>query len=148
MVFGNWQLSPIVRLRSGQSLSVTTGVDTALNGTAGQRASFTGLDPFARNRSKVLWFDRAAFIAPAVGTYGNQGANALRGPGTLQFDIGISRTFGISEGKTIQFRAESFNVPNHTNPGNPVLAINSSVFGQIQTAGDPRIVQFALKLVY
>jgi hypothetical protein len=148
MLAGNWQFSPIIRLRSGQSLSVTTGADNALNGTTGQRASFTGIDPYVEEKSKVQWLNRAAFVAPATGTYGNQAANALRGPGTIQIDLGVARTFAIAEGKTLQFRAESFNLPNHTNPGNPVLAINSSVFGRIQTAGDPRIIQFGLKLSY
>ena len=63
--------------------------------------------------------------------------------------LGISRTFSISEGKTIQFRAESFNLPNHTNPNPPVSALNNTTaFGKIQSAGDPRILQFGLKVVF
>ena len=48
----------------------------------------------------------------------------------------------------MQFRAEAFNVPNHMNPGNPVTAFNNINFGKIQTANDPRIMQFALKYVF
>jgi len=143
----NWQFSPIVRLRSGQWFSVTTGVDNALNGTTGQRATMTGQNPYAPEKTVDHWLNPAAFASPTPGTYGNQGANSLVGPGTIQVDLGVSRTFAVGEGRTIQIRAESFNLPNHTNPNNPVAATNNTTaFGKIQTAGDPRIIQFGVKV--
>jgi len=45
-------------------------------------------------------------------------------------------------------RAEAFNIINHSNFGNPVSSLNSGSFGKIQTTGDPRIMQFALKYVF
>jgi len=51
----------------------------------------------------------------ALGTYGNLGRNALRGPGALNLDLGISRRFKLAEMLTLEARAEAFNVMNHTN---------------------------------
>ena len=48
----------------------------------------------------------------------------------------------------IEFRAESFNLPNHMNPGNPITALNNQNFGKIQSAFDPRILQFAVKYLF
>ena len=62
--------------------------------------------------------------------------------------MALSRTFPIREKQSVQFRAEAFNVPNHVNSGNPVTALNNPNFGKIVTAGDPRIMQFALKFTY
>ena len=66
----------------------------------------------------------AAFKAPATGTYGNLGVNSIRGPGMLQFDMGVSRLFTVHERKTLEFRWEVFNVLNRLNPSNPGTAIN------------------------
>ena len=75
----------------------------------------------------------------------------------FQLDMAITRTFALGEKKTLQLRGEAFNLPNHLNPANPVAALNSVSFGQIQSdisgtgglsVGDPRILQFALKLVF
>jgi hypothetical protein len=80
----------------------------------------------------------------------------------LQFDLSLSRVFGIYESMKLEARAEAFNVINHTNfiapntstgipgisTGGISLSISSATFGQITTAGDPRILQFALKLIF
>jgi hypothetical protein len=78
----------------------------------------------------------------------------------------VSRTFSIAEKKTLQLRGEVFNLPNYVNFGSPVSTLNSTgTFGKIQSdipgtgvvdaggnagvgAGDPRIMQFALKFVF
>ena len=59
--------------------------------------------------------------------------------------MGVTRTFKISERQSVQFRAEAFNLPNHVNPGDPISAVNNALFGRILEAGDPRIMQLALK---
>ena len=110
------------------------------------------------NKSIDGWLNPAAFAAPAPGTYGNLGAQNLLGPGVFQLDLSLSRTFAMGEGKALQLRGEAFNLPNHMNPGAPVLALNSSgSFGKIQSDisgtsglsdGDPRIVQFAIKFIF
>ena len=62
--------------------------------------------------------------------------------------MGLTRTFQIRETQTVEFRAEAFNAPNHVNPGNPQTALNNAQFGKIQSGGEPRIIQLALKYVF
>jgi hypothetical protein len=54
----------------------------------------------------------------------------------------------VGTSQAVQFRWEVFNVLNHVNFNAPITALNGASFGQIQTAGDPRIMQFALKFTY
>ena len=106
------------------------------------------------------WMPRvnaSAFRATAPGTYSNVGMFNMRGPGVFQLDASLSRSFAVMEKKSLQLRAEAFNLPNHLNPGIPVSATNSAVFGKILndisgtsglSAGDQRIVQLALKFIF
>ena len=102
------------------------------------------------------WLNPAAFASPAPGKYGNAGRFNLKGPGVFQLDMALSRTFVIREGK-LQLRVEAFNLPNHLNPSTPVATLKSGSFGQILsdisgtsglTAGDSRVLQFALKWIF
>ncbi len=144
-VASQWQLSGIVRVQSGSFLTVTTGIDNALSGQPNQRPNLVLLDPYAPNKNIDRWLNAAAFQAPAAGTYGNFGAGNILGPGIIRIDMGLTRTFRIWENQALQFRAEAFNFPNHVNPDNPATALNNVNFGRIRAAGDPRIVQLALK---
>jgi hypothetical protein len=144
----NWQVSGIVRLRSGPYLTVTSGLDQALTGQGNQRAVQLLENPYAENKSIDQYLNPKAFTQPALGTYSPMGANNILGPGLIQIDMGLTRTFRIHEAQSIQFRAEAFNLPNHVNPNAPVTAINNASFGKIQSAGDPRLVQFALKYLF
>jgi len=85
---------------------------------------------------------------PATGTLGNIGSYSVRGPGTWQFDLSLSRIVQLRETQKLEFRAEAFNVTNSFHPGDPTTVLNSNIFGQITTARDPRIMQFALKYVF
>ena len=70
------------------------------------------------------------------------------GPMTWQFDTSLSRTFAFNEGQRIEVRAEAFNVTNSFRKNNPSTTLNNNTFGQITSALDPRIMQFALKYVF
>jgi len=72
----------------------------------------------------------------------------ILGPGSINIDMGITRTFKIGEKQSVQFRAEAFNVPNHVNPGNPDSTLTNSTFGRILSAADGRTMQMALKYVF
>jgi hypothetical protein len=164
MLAGNWQISPILKMRSGQFFTVTTGIDNALNGsTTGaqgtQRPNQVLKDPYLPNKSVNGWLNPAAFATPAPGTYGNLGPNNLVGPSAFQLDLALLRTFSLTERKSLQLRAEAFNLPNHLNAGTPVAATNSvGSFGKIQNdsisgiggvaTGYYRVIQFALKFVF
>jgi hypothetical protein len=62
--------------------------------------------------------------------------------------MALSRVFQLGEAQRVEFRAEAFNVINGFRRGNPATALSSNTFGQITTALDPRIMQFALKYVF
>ena len=76
---------------------------------------------------------------------GNSVRNSVRGPGTKNIDLALSRQFRLTGQQTIEFRAEAFNALNWFQLGNPATARNSATFGQITTAGSPRVLQFAAK---
>jgi len=99
------------------------------------------------------WINPAAFAQPALGTLGNSGRSSIPGPGFWEIDMALSRIFRVMEGRTVEVRAEAFNLTNSFRagaPGMPVVttARNSPQFGQILTAQDPRIMQLAMKFVF
>lgn len=146
-ILGDWQLSPIVRWQSGNHSSVTTGVDNALTGLGGQRAVQILDDPYGAG-GPTAYLNRAAFTSPATGTYSTLAPFTILNPSNLQNDFALTRTFKLAGSQSVQFRWEVFNLINRVNFNGPVTSLNSSSFGQIQTAGDPRIMQFALKFTY
>jgi hypothetical protein len=167
-ILSGWQLAPIIRAMSGRRFSVTTGTDNSRNGTnndrpnqiAAQAYSSSAVCPLATQPcERFLLPVNAAFVANPIGTSGNSGRNSLQGPGALSVDMTLSRTFPVTERWRLEARFEAFNVINHANFDNPATAINSSSFGLITATagapggslllpsiGDPRILQFALKL--
>jgi Carboxypeptidase regulatory-like domain len=94
------------------------------------------------------YLNPAAFALPAAGTLGTMGAASIEGPRYWQFDFALSRVFRFGEVRRVEFRAEDFNVFNAVRLNDPVTNLNSGNFGQITSARDPRIMQFALKYVF
>ena len=142
-LFSDWQIAPLLRWQSGSRFSVTTGVDNALSGMGGQRAVQVMEDVYG-DRTVNNYLNLSAFTAPAPGTYSTLKPNAFVGPSQFQNDLALTRTFRVAD-RGLQFRWEVFNVLNTANFNNPTSALNSSNFGRILTAGQPRIMQFAIK---
>src|SRR5207248_2253602 len=90
-IAGDWKASTSFRVTSGQALTVTGGLDQALNGINGQRPNLNG-SPYAANQSPSQWLNNAAgvFTQPPFGTFGNLGAGAIRGPGLITSATGLS----------------------------------------------------------
>ncbi len=148
LLASNWQVSGIVRIQSGNYFTVVSGFNTALtSGNGINRAHQVLGDPYLPNKGVNGWLNRAAFARPANGEYGNASLN-IQGPGFITINMGVTRTFPITEGHTLQFRAEAFNLPNHMNPNDPNNALNNTNFGKILSARDPRIIQLALKYIF
>ena len=160
-ILGNWQESTIFTAFTGSPFTVLQGTDNTRTG-GGDLPNVVSTAKL-ENPTVQQWFNVKAFAAlncptgasapttPDCGVYGNEGRNTLRGPGAWNADIALTRTFPVTEAQKIDFRAEIFNVFNHArflNPGSGVLptaTMNSPAFGQITSARDPRIMQFALK---
>ena len=146
-IFGDWQLSPIIRFQTGNRSSITTGVDNALTGLGGQRGVQVLDDPYGAG-GPLAYLNRAAFTTPASGTYSTLKPFTIVNPSQFNNDLAVTRTFRLAGTQNMQVRWEVFNVINHVNYNNPVTSLNSGTFGQILAAGDPRIMQFALKFSY
>jgi len=151
-VFSNWAVNSLIQLSSGNPFTVTTGRDASLTGVNFDRPNVTGIPYRASYLNKTdkisRYFNTSAFTANLPGTYGNSGRNIISGPGLANVNVSLVRSFPITEHfGTMQFRAEFFNALNHANLGQPDgnLSNASTSFGRITTAGDPRIMQFALR---
>jgi hypothetical protein len=147
---GGWQTTGIVTLLGGQPFTVTSAGNVSLT-TVGSYADLVpNCNTHTRSNSdpRLGWFNTACFKQAATGTWGTLGRNTLRGPGTANVDWGLYKNFNITEALKLQFRSEFFNLFNHTNFGNPSATVTGTTFGQIWGAGDPRIIQFALRLSF
>ena len=145
MLGSGWQLSTIYRKSSGTYLTVSTGLDRLLSGqAANQRPNQILGNPYL-DKDSLNYLNPRAFAQPDNGTMGNMRPANIAGPGTWQLDLGLSRIFAPREAQKLEFRAEGFNVTNSLRKGNPNTALNSNIFGQINTSSDARIMQFALK---
>jgi hypothetical protein len=153
-----WQINGVVTANTGTPFTVYDTANVALQATSppisGYAASRPDLigDPNAGPRSVNAWVSREAFrrLTPGVeaGKFGTAGRNIARGPGFANIDLSLLKDFAIKESMKLQFRAEVFNVANHANFGLPIADLVSPNFGRILTAGQGRLMQFALKLIF
>ena len=142
-VFFGWQLSSTVRLLSGQPLGVSMQTDTAGIGRT-VLADWNG--SVDQPRTMGRWFDPTAFSAPAPLTFGNSPADAIRGPGQRNWDLGLFRNFQITEKLGLQSRFEAYNFMNHFNLNNPSTSFGTPNFGRIINKSNPRNLQMGLRL--
>lgn len=151
-LMNGWEVTGGLTLQGGFPINVTTGTDNSRTGIGADRTNVVGDWHLPSGRStgeKLLqFFNTKAFAPNAIGTFGNVGRNALRGPGLANLDLGIFKDFAIRENHSLQFRAEGFNALNHANFGNPVTRLASPSFGMIQSAGSARIIQLGLKYIF
>lgn len=143
-----WKLSGTYRVSSGPPLTVTTSLDRQLSGQGGQRPTQILEDPYCATKSITCWLNPAAFTQPALGSLGNISRFTVYGPGYWGIDAALSRAFRIRERQTVEFRAEAFNLTNSMRANAPTVNTNTNTFGQILSAQDPRIMQFAMKFVF
>jgi hypothetical protein len=94
------------------------------------------------------WFNTNAFAAAAPFTIGTSSRNPVRGPGYRNLDLAVMRRVPLSGSRAFELRAELLNATNAPPLGNPNTTVGSAAFGTITTAGDPRVVQLALKFIF
>ena len=146
-VLGGWEHTMIFNYTGGYPFSIFSGQDNALTGTGRQRGnSVPGQAVKLSKPSASEWFNKAALVVNPIGTYGDTGRNAYRGPGYTDFDMGLMKSFQLTERLNTTFRFETFNVFNKTNLEDPNNTVTNGIFGRITKAYDPRILQFALRL--
>jgi hypothetical protein len=101
--------------------------------------------PIRGPKTKDEWFNTNAFAAPPPGFYGNAETGSIPGPGVINFDMALYKTFKIGEHSGFQFRSEFFNIFNHTNFSAVATGVGSGNYGQVTSALDPRILELALR---
>ncbi|WP_213807022.1 carboxypeptidase regulatory-like domain-containing protein [Granulicella sp. dw_53] len=158
-VANNWQTNGIFQLRSGDPLTVT-GANVSGTGVNRDRAIWNGQNPYGGNACASVSASCKSFLNPASFSqnpaatvnvplsYGNIVKGSFVGPRFTSWDVSLMRLFPVHEGTQFQFRAEYFNVLNHTNFMDPQLSQPNTAFGRITQANDPRIAQLSLKLLF
>lgn len=142
LALGGWKYSNIATAHSGFALD--PGLDVSEQGLAIRPDRVAGV-PIQGPKSVNQWFNTSAFAAPAPGYFGNAGPGIIRGPGLVNFDMAFHKDFRLTERHKIEFRAELFNIFNHTNFNAVDATYGSGSFGQLIGAADPRIIEFALR---
>ena len=142
-VLGNWSFAGLALLQSGFAMS--PGIATS---TAGLAIRPNQTAPYRRIGKLGEWFDTNSFAPPGYGFYGNASNGSIRGPSYVSFNTGLYKTFPITERFSTQFRAEAFNVANHPNFESVSTSYGAGDYGHVTTARDPRILEFAIKLIY
>ena len=158
-VLGGWETSGIWTMRTGRMLTVTVARSTGAvpdGNTSGQRPDIVpGVSIYpAGGPTFGQWFNPAAFAIPANGTWGNAGRAIATGPGLAQVDFALQKQNRITEGSSLVFRIEAFNLLNRTQASNPGTTLTSpATFGIVTTGlnrtigtGTSRQLQLAMRL--
>jgi hypothetical protein len=149
---GGWSFAPIFTANTGMPLNVTVNGSPSNTGatTSVDRPNVVGKWQLS-NPTVAEWFNIAAFQANAPYTYGNAGRNIIRGPGFVDLDLALHKSFRISERVNAQLRVESFNATNTPALGAPVTVLGNPLFGQITstaTGTSSRDNQLGVKVVF
>ena len=149
---GGWELTGILSAYSGDPLTILSGVDNSRTGLNQDRAVLLGTakgsGACGTTTPCVNFLNPASFGLNSVGSYGNISKGEFTGPNYIDWDMGLFKNFDLIERAKLQFRAEFFNVFNHTNLLDPTTSVSSAGFGSIKSANSPRIGQLALKLSF
>ena len=156
-LIGGWQWNGILAAQSGFPFSLRAGSnisgtgDTGIPDAPSRKPGFSGPAILEKvNR----WFDPNAFVLPIPGTFGNVARGSFMGPGLTTIDTSLFKKFNINERWSLQFRAEVFNLLNHTNFSFPNAVvfqgsnINPSAGVITATTTSSRQIQLALKLLF
>ena len=152
---GGWRVAEVFTVQSGAPFTVN------LSAAAGRNVSPTGLvngvnlerpdligNPNGGSRSAAQWFNTAAFVLPAQGTFGTAGRNIVTGPGLVDLDLSLQKEATLHERLKLQCRLDAYNSLNHANFNLPGRILGAANFGVIGSAADPRELQWALKLLF
>lgn len=135
-VVGGWQLASDIVILSGQPFTPTLaqGANSYSLG-GGNFAWFPNVigNPTLSGRGPNHWFNEAAFVVPAPGTFGDEHRNQLFGPGFDRVNLSLGKTFSIWEKAQLQIRADANNAFNHAALGEPNTTLSVGTNGSITT---------------
>jgi hypothetical protein len=176
-VIGGWQVSAIFLAQTGPFLTPSVGsVDPSGSGSGLSRTQHPDriADGNISNPTRDQWFDVNAFVCPGlntrvanncrigfnptldaapIGRFGNAGVGILRGPGTINLSLGVTKAFYLTERVKLEAGASFTNVANHVNLADPNMTVTSTAFGRITSArsselGGSRTGQVTMRLSF
>ena len=149
LIAGGWSPSFLVQFNTGYPFNVVTGTDRSLTGVGLDRPDkVSGVKPYVRNTTSMQWITPSAFAPNGPGTFGDIGMNSFVAPHYVDSDVSLRKLFTTFREQNLEVRFEFFNLFNYPNLNAPVSKYSSGSFGQIQSAGDPRIMQLAAKYTF
>nr|MDQ3013500.1 TonB-dependent receptor [Acidobacteriota bacterium] len=153
LALGGWRVTLINTMTSGLPINLVYGpaAQFVVGTSLAYRPNLVG-DPLTPSdqRSVDNYLNPAAVAIPTDRSqpFGSAGRNIVVGPSLFTADLGLHKSFAVfGEGKRLEFRAEAFNVLNHTNFRQPNGNRSSIAYGTIRSAFPARQIQFALKFL-
>jgi hypothetical protein len=147
-MLGGWQMQGIINFRSGLPFTPIISRDVTNTGIGSQLPNRVGSGALV-NKSLNLYFDKSAFVVPAAYTYGNSGADILRGDYQGVVNVSLFKQFAVTEKSRLQFRGEAFNLPNAAYFNTPNATVDVAAGGRVTSISNvPRQIQFALKYIF
>jgi hypothetical protein len=153
-----WELSGVSTFATGEPVTLNENDDNSLLGAFNANVD---VPSYANNGSKLFvsknprkglpYFNPNFFTPEPLGQVGNAMRRYFTGPGIDNYDMALAKSTTVTESTKLQFRAEAFNVFNHTQFKNPSGLVNNTGqggFGYVTSAADPRIMQVALKFLF
>jgi len=149
LLLGDWQLNGIVSYFGATPIHITTGANTIGTAAAvGQRPNYTGAPLYLHTGDATQHLNPAAFARPAPGQLGTLGKGAVRGTPISTVDFSVAKNWRFQERYGFQFRAEFFNLLNHTNFVGFDTDIRNVSFGTLNAAQAPREIQLGIKFTF
>ncbi len=152
-----WQLNGIATFMTGQTLAITSNVNTTGSLGGSQRPHSTGTSAALTGRTQERldrYFDTSQFTAAPPFTFGNLSRRLpdVRGPGLQNWDVSLIKNTRLAERLRLQFRCEAFNIWNTPAFGNPGTSFGAGAFGRIsdvaQRAQPARQLMLGMKLLW
>ncbi len=144
-IFGDWQWSGSWTIASGSPftpriLGSFTDVNGGYSGTL--RANLVPGQPIAIPTPSIAeWFNTSAFVAPPAGLFGNAGRNIIEGPGSIVFDMAVTKVIPLGDVRTLELRMQATNIFNMPQFTAIDTTVNSPTFGQVTTVGSMRRIR-------
>lgn len=149
LLLSDWQLNGIASYFGATPIDIITGVNTIGTASAvGQRPNYTGAPLYIDSSDSTKHLNPLAFATPAPGQFGTLGKGAVRGKAITTIDFSVGKNWRIQERYGLQFRAEFFNLLNHTNFVGFDTDLRNTTFGTLTAAQAPREIQLGIKFTF
>ena len=148
-ILGGWEISGITTIQTGTPLTPTLSVDNlGLGGGATARPDVVG--KISGPQTVNEWFNRSAFVAPPLLSFGDAARGGIVGPGRANWNLSLFKNFHvpITETSRIAFHIDTFNTFNHTQFHAVDAGFNDQNFGKVTSTYDPRVIELGMKFSF